>query len=59
MRIIGIPEGEEREKVAESLFKEIIAEGTSWLKFCTLHFGGPGSWVQILGTDLHRLSAML
>ena len=30
-----------------------------WLKFHMLHFGGPGSQVQILGTDLLHSSAML
>ena len=25
------------------------------VKFCKLRFGGPGSWVQILGMDLHQL----
>ena len=29
------------------------------LKFSALHFGGPGLWVQILGTDLYHLSAIL
>ena len=29
------------------------------VKFGMLCFGDPGSWVQILDTDLHHLSAML
>ena len=39
----------------EKEFKEAILLGASlvaeWLKFCVLRFGGPGSQVQILGTD--------
>ena len=30
-----------------------------WLKFCALHFGSPGSRVQILGADLFHSPAML
>ena len=29
------------------------------VRFGILHFGGPGSWVRILGADLYHLSAML
>ena len=41
--------------------KKITGAGSTaeWLKFCAFHFGGPGSWVLILGTDMLHLLAML
>ena len=47
-------------KVSIKKTKQVAAGPVAeWLMFHTLCFGGPGSWVQIPGTDLLHSSAML